>query len=302
MISFVSRPLLFLLMCSAGLMAAGSSASGQSELGQTLAGTVTKLEASSGGRIGVSVTDLGSGASWSYRGEERFPLASTFKAFACAHLLHLVDQKKVVPTKRVVFETSELEAYSPVTKDHVGGDGMSLLELCAAATATSDNTAANLILKNTGGPEELTGFLRSLGDQTTRLDRYEPQLNDVGPGETRDTTSPDAAAQSLHKLLLGDTLSEPSKEQLENWLIANKVGGPLLRAVLPAGWNIADRTGASDYGSRGVLAIMWPPADSRVKGPIVAAIYLTGTKLSLEDRNVVIQGVGAAMLKDLMPD
>ena len=177
---------------------------------------------------------------------------------------------------------------------------MTLFELCTASTSLSDNTAANLILQNTGGPPAFTQFMRSIGDNTTRLDRYEPDLNYVAPGEEQDTTSPDAAAKSLEALLLGNSLSNDAREQLKAWLINNKVGGPLLRASLPEGWVIADRTGAGGYGTRGIVAVIWPQGSTATTpGPVVAAVYLTGTTLTLEERNAVIADIGRALVEDL---
>ncbi|KAB0678525.1 class A beta-lactamase [Aureimonas leprariae] len=295
------RGALVLLACL-GLFVAERPAAAEPKLGDALAGTVAALEKRTGGRLGVSVVDTASGAAWSHRGGERFPITSTFKAFACAHLLDLADKGEVDAKQRVRFEARDLEEYSPITKTRTGGEGMSLLELCDAATATSDNSAGNFILAHTGGPAALTGFMRRIGDGTTRLDRTEPALNDVGPGEVRDTTSPDAAAASLRKLMLGDALSEPSRRQLETWLVADKVGGPLLRASLPEGWRIADRTGAGAYGSRSVIAVVWPKTgEAATRGPIVAAVYLTDTTLDLDGRNAVVAEVGAALVKDLAP-
>jgi len=276
------------------------AAQAQAKLGGTLASTVAELEQQSGGRIGVSITELSSGQTWSHRAGEHFPLASTFKAFACAHLLDRADQGEVDIHQRVRFAKADLQTYSPVTKDRVDGNGMSLFELCDATTSMSDNTAANLILKNTGGPAALTRFMRSLGDETTRLDRFEPELNDVGPGEVHDTTSPAAAAASLQALVLGHRLGAASRAQLTAWLVANQVGGPLLRASLPDGWTIADRTGSGEYGSRGIIAVIWPkPAGTGPVGPVIAAVYLTGTTLSLDARSAIIARIGAAMVKDL---
>jgi beta-lactamase class A len=286
-----------------GLLAlADHPAVAQTKLGSTLSTEVAAIEKRTGGRLGVSVTDVHSGANWSYRGKERFPLASTFKAFSCAHLLSLADKGSVDLGKRIQIQPNELETYSPVTRFNTGGKGMSLFELCDATTSMSDNTAANIILRNTGGPEALTRFIRSIGDEATRFDRFEPQLNDVGPGEVRDTTTPEAAAASLRKLVLGDVLSQPSRRQIENWLVANKVGGPLLRASVPDGWKVADRTGSGEYGSRGVIAVFWPKkGEASTNGPVVAAIYLTGTKLTLEERNTALAEVGAALVRDLTP-
>lgn len=268
--------------------------------GSVLTETVASIEARTGGHIGVSVTALESGQSWSHRGDERFPIASTFKAFSCGHLLALADRDEIELDTRVRFDETDLQSYSPITKDRVGGSGMSLFELCSATTSMSDNTAANLILRHTGGPMGFTTFMRSIGDAVTRLDRYEPELNDVGPGEERDTTTPMAAARSLETLLLGDSLSTDSREQLKAWLINNKVGGPLLRASLPESWKIADRTGSGGYGSRGVIAVMWPQvSNAPTSEPVIVAVYLTGTTLTLEERDAAIAEVGAALVTDL---
>lgn len=282
-------------------MASSWSASATTpEFGTTLTETVASIEATTGGRVGVSITDLNSGLTWSHRSNERFPMASTFKAFSCAHLLALADKGEIDLDSRVQFEESDLQDYSPITQHRVGGAGMTLFELCAASTSLSDNTAANLILQNTGGPPAFTQFMRSIGDNTTRLDRYEPDLNYVGPGEEQDTTSPAAVAKSLETLLLGNSLFNESREQLKTWLINNEVGGPLLRASLPENWIIADRTGAGGYGTRGIAAVIWPQGSTvTTTGPVVVAVYLTGTTLTLEERNAVIADIGRALVEDL---
>jgi beta-lactamase class A len=161
----------------------------------------------------------------------------------------------------------------------------------------SDNTAANIVLKSLGGPEDFTAFIRSIGDEKTRLDRWETELNEATPGDPRDTTTPAAALKSLQKLVLGKALSETSRSQLERWMIGNKVGGPLLRASLPEDWKIGDRTGAGGHGSRSVVAVIWPPN----RKAVVAAIYLTETEASMEERNQAIAEIGSVLVKALTP-
>ena len=135
--------------------------------------------------------------------------------------------------------------------------------------------------------------MRSVGDGETRLDRREPDLNEAAPGDPRDTTTPAAAAESLRKLVLGTALSQPSRRRLTEWLVGNTVGGPLLRASLPDGWRIADRTGAGGFGSRSVVAVVWPPD----RAPLVAAVYLTGTAASMTDRNRAIAEIGELIVE-----
>ncbi len=245
-------------------------------------------------RLGVSVLGEDGKALWNYKADERFPMSSTFKALAAAAVLAKVDAGKEDLARVVKFQQSDLVDYSPVTEKHVA-DGMTLAAICEAAVTISDNSAGNLMLGAIGGPEGFTAFMRSIGDDTTRLDRHETDLNEGVPGDPRDTTTPAAAAESLRKLILGDVLSEASRKQLADWMIADQVGGALLRAGLPKDWTIGDKTGAGGHGSRSIIAVIWPSNHA----PVFAAVYITETESSFEDRNAAMAEIGAALAKAL---
>lgn len=238
-------------------------------------------------RVGVFVHDTGSGQNWRYRAEERFPMASTAKTLVCAALLRQGAAAMGTP---VPIHQSDVLAYAPVTQERVG-QAVPASELCAITMHTSDNTAVNGVLSVVGGPQAVTSFLRTIGDTATRLDRIEPALNEGTPGDPRDTTTPQAMAQTLTALVLGSALEEDARRRLTDWLLGNEVGGPLLRAGVPRDWKIADRTGAGGYGTRGVAAVMWPPG----RAPIVAAVYLTATQAPMEARNAAIESIGRAI-------
>ena len=199
-----------------------------------LPGDLDKIEAESGGRLGVAVVDTLSGERTGHRADERFPMCSTFKLLAAAAILARVDAERERLDRRIRFEAGDVVVNSPITKDRHGGDGMSLAELCEAAMTASDNTAGNLLLANLGGPAGLTAYARSLGDTVTRLDRIEPELNEALPGDPRDTTTPAAMLANLHTLALANALSAKSRDQLVQWLVGNKTGDTRLRAGLPA--------------------------------------------------------------------
>ncbi|MBX3525160.1 MAG: class A beta-lactamase [Rhodoblastus sp.] len=230
--------------------------------------------------------DTGSGARFAFRAEERFPLTSTFKFLAAAAVLAKVDAGKDTLHRRVVYAKSDLVTYSPETEKHAG-EGMALGAICEAAITLSDNTAGNLMLAAIGGPEGLTRFARKLGDEVTRLDRIETALNEASPGDPRDTTSPSAMLGNLEKLLLGDALETASRERLTAWLIANKTGDTRLRAGLPAGWRVGDKTGAGGNGTANDLAIVWPPG----RKPILIAAYLTQCDRGMDARNQALAEV-----------
>lgn len=252
---------------------------------------VKRIEQQLQARVGVVVQIVGKPTRWLYREQERFPLSSTFKTLACAAVLHRVDHNLDQLERRIIFSATELVDYSPVTETRTGGSGMTLAELCAATLSVSDNTAGNVVLAAIGGPAGLTEFLRSIGDAHTRLDRWETELNEATPGDIRDTTTPLAMATTMEKLLLGNVLTEQSRNQLILWLRGNTVGDALLRAGIPESWTIADKTGAGGYGARSITAIMWTPAGHTIS----AAIYLTETEASFADRNSAIAQIGRAI-------
>ncbi|MDD7909191.1 class A beta-lactamase [Pseudovibrio exalbescens] len=281
------------LLVLSGFSASATGAKMEPSADDPLVRNFAAVEAELGNRVGAFVLDTGSGDVWSYRADERFPLNSTFKSFACAGLLAKVDAGEENLLRTIKIEKADLVTYSPITETFADKEPMSLGQLCHAMLTVSDNTAANMVLEATGGPRALTAFLRSIGDEVTRLDRYETRMNEATPGDPRDTTSPRAAATSLQKLLMGDVLEPASRAQLLDWMLANQVSSALLRDNLPERWQIADRSGAGGYGSRSVIAMIWPEK----RDPIVVALYITGTDLSMEQRNDAIAKMGTAIFK-----
>lgn len=272
------------LLVGAGL---ASGAGARAAVGDATDARIGELEARFGGRVGVSALDTGSGRRIEHRADERFPMCSTFKLLAAACVLARVDRGEERLDRRVVFQAADLVTYSPGTEKRVGGDGMTMGEICAAAMTLSDNTAGNLMLASFGGPPALTAYARSLGDKVTRLDRIETALNEGAPGDPRDTTTPAAMLDDLCQLVLGTALSEPSRAQLTTWLLENKTGDRRLRAGFPAGWRVGDKTGTGGNGTAADVAMVWRPE----RAPLAVAVYWTGTATPFEQRNVLFEEV-----------
>lgn len=246
------------------------------------------LEARSGGRLGVMVRDAHHGREWAYRADERFMLLSSFKCLLVAMVLSLSDHHQLDLSQRLVFTTKHLQAWSPVTERHLGSPGMRLTELCEDTLTTSDNTAANLLLDQAGGPMALTRFLRRMGDPTSRLDRHEPELN--RPQGLMDTTTPRAMLNTLQKLLIGPVLSAHSREQLRLWMQANQTGHQRIEAGLPPGWQIADKTGTNDTDANDVAWVKSPQGT-----PWLVTVYVAGSRAPLADKERVMAEVGALL-------
>ena len=245
-------------------------------------------------QISVAILNPQMGGMWSYKGDERVPVTSTFKTLLCAKLLQDADNQLRSLNDKVKVDQTMLVEYSPVIEESVG-EYVTLGQACAATMQTSDNTAANIVLESTGGPAALTAFIRSYGDQVTRLDRFETQLNEGVPGDARDTTSARAMVHSINQLLFADVLSASARKQLIQWMKHNTVTANLLRSVLPEGWSIADRSGAGGYGARSINAVVW----TENAKPWIIAIYLSNTKASFAERNKAIVEIGQRVFRAL---
>jgi beta-lactamase class A len=128
------------------------------------------------------------------------------------------------------------------------------------------------LLKTIGGPQAITAFARSIGDDRTRLDRWETELNSAIPGDPRDTSTPEALGGGYRNLLAGDALASAQRQQLDSWLRENETSS--VRAGLPPGWTTADKTGNGDYASTNDIGIAYGPDRQRL---LLAVMTRTAT-------------------------
>jgi beta-lactamase class A len=225
-----------------------------------------------GGRIGVFAQDVASGATIPWRADERFAMCSTFKASLAAGVLARVDRGEDALDHVIAYGEADILDYARVAKANLAAGKLTVEELCRGAVEVSDNTCANLLLARIGGPAAMTAFWRATGDAVTRLDRVEPEMNRTQPPDVRDTTTPAAMAGNLRRFLLGDVLLPGSRELLTGWMRDCKTGLDMLRAGLPSGWTVGDKTGSNGKDALGDIMVARPPQG----GPIVVATYTQG--------------------------
>ena len=251
---------------------------------------ILEMENTLGGRIGVSALDTANGLRIRHRGNERFAMCSTFKAALVGAVLARCDHGDLALSQKIRFGECDLLSNSPETIAHLNEGALSAEMLCAAAVKVSDNTAANLLLSLIGGPAQLTAFFRSLGDNVSRLDRVELDLNSNLPNDPRDTTTPDAMSGNLKSLLVeGEVLSTASRDRLTNWMLNEQNGRNRIRLGLPSDWLVANKPGTSAdrAGATNDIAVAWPPG----RAPIVISVYIDAREATLERRTMAIAEV-----------
>jgi beta-lactamase class A len=222
------------------------------------AAQLRRLERKYEARLGVYALATATGSSIAYRADERFAFCSAFKGLAAAAVLHRNPLSRL--DTLVSYTRADLLANAAITPRHVD-TGMTIRALCDAAVRYSDGTAGNLLLRELGGPARLTAYARSLGDKVTRMDRMEPHITEATPGDPRDTTSPRAFGADYYKIVVGDALPPAKRAFLRDLMERNatEAGAERIRAGLPDGWTVADKTGTGSYGTIVDVGIVWPP-------------------------------------------
>jgi beta-lactamase class A len=282
-----------LLMASLGVALARGAAAASA------ASQLKRIQKHIGGRLGVHILDSQSGKRIGFDDASRFAMASTFKVTLAASLLWQVDHGAFTLEHTLPVGRDDLLADSPVLGPPVTGGvrAMSVRDLCGAAVISSDNAAANVLLGAMGGPSKLTEFVRSIGDEVTRFDRVELELNTNQPGDPRDTTTPRAMADNMLKIFTQDVLTLGSRALLIDWMTASRTGLDRVRAGLPKSWHSGDKSGTGQNGAFNDLVITFPP-DRR---PILAAVFMSESRLTAPELAAAQAEIGTLMSHEKWP-
>jgi beta-lactamase class A len=266
---------------------------------QAAAPALESYERETGGRIGVHAENRATGAKVAWRADERFVMCSTFKASLAAFVLARADRGQEQLDRMITFGPKDLLDYAPAARKNLAkgavSGAMSVSDMCEAIVELSDNTCANRLLAEVGGPAALTEFWRSTGDPTSRLDHNEPELNRSPPGDPHDTTTPAAMAVNLRRFVLGEVLSAASRQRLTGWMLNCKTGNNRLRAGLPKDWRIGDKTGNNGKDAAGDIAVVWPRPDA----PIVICAYTQGGSPTAAQLEAVFTEIGRMVGQNL---
>ncbi|MGW4772404.1 class A beta-lactamase [Nocardia sp. NPDC004278] len=258
---FATATLVSLAGCSVDKTAPAPAIATVAGQPEPLVAELLELERKFDARLGIYALHTGTGATIAHRADERFAFCSTFKGVAAAAVLSRNPLSHLDTV--VTYSEADLTKNAAITPQHVA-EGMTIRDLCDAAVRYSDGTAGNLLLRDIGGPDQLTAYTRTLGDTVTRMDRIEPFITEATPGDPRDTSSPRAFGTTYQKIVLGDALPEEKRTFLRDLLERNATGAGAkrIRAGLPEGWKVADKTGTGDYGTLNDIAIAWPPGSA----------------------------------------
>jgi beta-lactamase class A len=244
---------------------------------------LSALEAAHGGRIGLDALDAANHRRVVWRASERFVYCSTFKMYLAAATLLRVQAGQERLDRAIPITRADMINHAPTTEPAVGST-LTVEQLMQGTVELSDNPAANILIREMGGLDALRAFYRGIGDDSTRVDRLEPEMNRLD-GD-KDTITPAQSVQNIERLLVSaDTpLSPASKALLLGWMTGTPTGQGRIKAGLPVGWTVAHKTGTGGYGPTNDIGVLYPPSGD----PVVMAVYYHADRASSSAQNEAV--------------
>ena len=296
---------------------------------QRLQREIARLSAVSGGTVGVTAIHLETGRRVSQNGNDRFPMASSFKVPIAVQLLTRVDKGEVKLDQMIEIKESDLHPGSGTLSDlfNKGGLALSVRNLMELMLLISDNSATDVMLRTAGGADAVTARMRTLGIEGINVNRSTAQLisdwvgvtslppedqwtpalfskayNAVKPEEQqaaakkfdadpRDTSTPDGMARLLERIHKKDMLKPDTSELLLDIMRRCRTGEARLRGLLPAGTEIAHKTGTIG-GTTNDVGIITLPDDA---GHVAIAVFVKASTKDIPARERAIAEIARAV-------
>jgi len=228
--------------------------------------------AETGGLVaGVSVLHLESGRAASWRGTERFQMASVFKLPVAIAVLDAVEKGTLRLDREVeILEKDRMEV-GPIYDEWKPGMRVTVARMVDVMLVDSDNTAADVLVAQLGGPSAVEKTLVSKGVSGIRISLDEKGLGaamkkdlDAIERGAQNGATPDAMAGLLVRLFRGGLLSKPSTDRILDAMRRCATSARRFRAGLPKGAEVFDKTGTMRLSSNDVGILTLPDGSHAV--------------------------------------
>ena len=285
---------------------------------------IARLGNVSGGVTGATAIHVETGRRVSLNGADRFPMASSYKVPIAVQLLTLVDQGKVRLDQMIELKGSDLHPGSGTLTNLFSKPGvaLSVRNLMELMLLISDNSATDICLRLAGGGEVVTARMQELGingitvsrptigmisdwlglaeaDWSSAELKYKRTLNDEErkaaakkfEGDGRDAATPDAMSALLVKIYRKEILKQASAELLYDIMRRCQTGDARLKGILPAGTEVAHKTGTIG-GTTNDVGIITLPDNA---GHVALAVFIKASEKEVPQRERVIAEIARAV-------
>ncbi len=290
---------------------------------------IARFEEVSGGVVGVGALHLGTGDWFTYNGDVRFPMASTYKVPVAVKLLSMVEKGEIALTDMITVEESDLHPGSGTIAWLLDDPGvvLSLHNLMEMMLIISDNSATDICINKAGGPEAVTAKMRDIGidgidisrptyvligdylglssvsldepfnedewieELKTKMEEDREQAADAFDKDPQDTATPKAMAELLRMIWDGEVLNETNTGLLLDIMKRCETGDARLKGMLPEGTVVRHKTGTIS-GSTNDVGIIELPGDA---GAIVTVVFVKEATAESEEREEAIAQIARSV-------
>ena len=296
---------------------------------QKLEREIARLSKVSGGTVGVTAIHVETGRRVSLNRAERFPMASTFKVPVAVQLLTRVDRGEIKLDQMVEINASDLHPGSGTLSElfNKPGVALSVRNLLELMLLISDNSATDVVLRLAGGAEAVTARMKELGIEGISVNRSTAQLiadwvgatklppekewtpaafmaafSAVKPEEraeaakrfdadARDTSTPDGMAALVERIHRKNLLKPETAELLLDIMRRCQTGNARLKGILPAGTEVAHKTGTIGGTTNDVGVIKLPDG----AGHVAIAVFVKQSEKDVAARERAIAEIARSV-------
>lgn len=296
---------------------------------ETLRAELGRIAGEEDGTVGVAAIHLESGRELHLNGDERFPMASTYKVPIAVQLLTRVERGELALDSMVEVGPEDLHPGSGTISRLLDDPGviLSMRNLLELMLLISDNSGTDLVLEAAGGPAAVTSRMRELGIEGLRVDRPTVQLiadwvgierppddaslppdrfGELYAGlseedrrraaeafdrDPRDTATPRAMASLLRAVHRGEALRPESAGLLLDIMRRSETGRGRIRGLLPPEVPVAHKTGTIGGTTNDVGSIELPFD----RGTVVLVVFVKASEREIEERERTIAQIGRAV-------
>ncbi len=214
-----------------------------------LSSDIARIAAQAHGRVGVACALPGRTLDCNFRAADSLPMQSVYKLPIAMAAFHAVEQGHFTLTRKIRFLPSDMGApdeYSPLRTAHPQANvDVSVKELLERDVTQSDNVACDILLRVLGGPAAATAYISGLDIQGINIVDDEKSVDRNEQLQYRNSAPPLALVALLRILADRSPLSPEHTQLLMAWMRASHTGDQRIRALLPAGTVVADKTGTA---------------------------------------------------------
>lgn len=248
--------------------------------------------------VGISLKGIENQDTLSINGNMNMPMMSVFKFHIALAVLNEVDKGKLALNQKIFIKKEDLkeDTWSPIREEFPNGNmDLTLDQLLRYTVSHSDNNGCDILLELIGGTETVQKFINKNGIKDFNIKMNEDQMR-TWENLYINTTTPIATTELLEKFYKGKVLKKPTTKYLYQIMVECSRGITWMKAGLPAGTELAHRTGISGTNDKNLRVAMNDIGIIKLPNGkhFILSIYLKNITESREDTEKIIADITRA--------